>query len=110
MEHMFPERERERHFRDVRKPLVLVTCRVHPGEIGSSHSLRGMLDFLLSEEKEATRLREEFYFMVVPMLNPDGVANGNNRMDSYNQNLNRFYHLPDLTLQPSCYAVKSLVE
>jgi hypothetical protein len=44
------------------------------------------------------------------MLNPDGVWHGNNRMDSLGQNLNRFYHLPDLDLQPSCYAIKSLLE
>ena len=44
------------------------------------------------------------------MINPDGVFNGNNRMDGLGQNLNRFYHLPDLQLQPSCYAVKSLIE
>jgi hypothetical protein len=44
------------------------------------------------------------------MLNPDGVFNGNNRMDALGQNLNRFYHLPDYSQQPSCYAVKSLLE
>ena len=43
------------------------------------------------------------------MLNPDGVEMGNNRMDYYGQNLNRFYLLPDLELQPSCFAVKSMV-
>ena len=43
------------------------------------------------------------------MLNPDGVFLGNNRMDSLGQNLNRFYHLPDLEKQPSCYAIKALV-
>ena len=31
-------------------------------------------------------------------------------MDSLGQNLNRFYHLPDLEKQPSCYAIKLLVE
>ena len=44
------------------------------------------------------------------MLNPDGVFLGNNRMDSLGQNLNRFYHLPDLLIQPSCYAIKAIVE
>ena len=43
------------------------------------------------------------------MLNPDGVFLGNNRMDNIGQNLNRFYHIPDLELQPSCYAIKALV-
>jgi len=48
--------------------------------------------------------------LIVPIINPDGVFNGNNRMDSLGQNLNRFYLLPDLEKQPSCYAIKSLLE
>lgn len=58
----------------------------------------------------AARLRSEYLFLIVPILNPDGVFNGNNRMDALGQNLNRFYHLPDLQKQPSCYAIKLLVE
>ena len=44
------------------------------------------------------------------MLNPDGVANGHCRMDTYNQNLNRYYKTPDPKKQPSCYTVKMLAE
>lgn len=28
--------------------MILITCRVHPGEIGSSFSLKGMIEFLIS--------------------------------------------------------------
>ena len=55
-----------------------------------------MIEWLLGDSKEAEKLRAEFYFLIVPMLNPDGVFLGNNRMDSLGQNLNRFYHVPDL--------------
>jgi len=37
--------------------------------------------------------------MVVPMLNPDGVWEGNYRMDVLNRNLNRLYTNPDFTTE-----------
>jgi hypothetical protein len=94
----------------IKKPLIMITSRVHPGEIGSSYALRGIIDFLTSGTLEAKRILNEFYFLIIPILNPDGVFNGHNRMDSLGQNLNRFYLLPDVEKQPSCFAVKSLLE
>lgn len=44
------------------------------------------------------------------MLNPDGVYNGNYRLDSEGQNLNRFYKQATFEKQPSIYAVRKLVE
>jgi RimJ/RimL family protein N-acetyltransferase len=44
------------------------------------------------------------------MLNPDGVYHGHYRMDTLNQNLNRFYISPDVDKQPSNYALKKLGE
>lgn len=87
----------------------MITARVHPSEIGSSYAMMGMIDFLISGGEEARKILNEFYFLIVPMLNPDGVEMGNNRMDFYGQNLNRFYLLPDLEMQPACFAVKSIV-
>jgi hypothetical protein len=42
------------------------------------------------------------------MLNPDGVYHGHYRMDTLNQNLNRFYLDPDYIKQPSSFALKKL--
>jgi murein tripeptide amidase MpaA len=36
--------------------------------------LEGSLQFLLSNSDLAKELRKNFVFMVVPMLNPDGVV------------------------------------
>jgi murein tripeptide amidase MpaA len=68
---MFPDSNRPVR---INKPVVLVTCRVHPGEVSASHALTGMLDFLcLSEDPRAYLLRRLFVFMIIPMVNPDGV-------------------------------------
>lgn len=61
------------------KRCVVISARVHPGEVPASWMMRGMLDFLTGETAEARLLRSLFVFKIVPMLNPDGVAFGNNR-------------------------------
>jgi len=110
VEHLFPERHEQAHFRRIgSKPVIFVTARVHPSEVGASYALMGIIDFLVGGGEEAKRILSEFYVLIVPMLNPDGVQMGNNRLDFYGQNLNRFYLLPDLEMQPVCFAVKSIL-
>jgi murein tripeptide amidase MpaA len=73
--------------------------------------MKGIIKYLLNKKDYRSHLlRKYFVFVLVPMLNPDGVSNGHCRMDSLNQNLNRFYKSPDPIKQPSCYSVKKLCE
>lgn len=59
-------------------------------------------------EARAELLRKNFVFKIIPMLNPDGVFHGHYRMDTLNQNLNRFYLDPDPFKHPSSFALKKL--
>jgi cytosolic carboxypeptidase protein 2/3 len=71
------------------RPIIVLTARVHPGETCSSHMMHGMIDFLLSNDIKAKLLRDIFEFVVVPMLNPDGVILGNFRTGLAGDDLNR---------------------
>jgi len=51
--------------------------------------MRGVLNFLTGESPEAVILRDHFVFKIVPMLNPDGVINGNYRCGLCGGDLNR---------------------
>lgn len=55
---------------------VFLTGRVHPGESNSSHIISGVIQFLLSNDDIAINLRRNCIFKIIPMLNPDGVING----------------------------------
>ncbi len=74
-----------------RKLGVLLTARIHPGETVGSWMMQGAVDFLLSDQREAELLRENFVFRVVLMLNPDGVIQGNYRSGLAGCDLNRRY-------------------
>lgn len=69
--------------------VIVLSARVHPGEPNSSWMMKGMIDYLTGSSAGATVLRRNFVFKVVPMLNPDGVINGNTRVNLAGWDLNR---------------------
>jgi murein tripeptide amidase MpaA len=91
------------------KKSVFFTARVHPGESNSSWVMKGLIDFLVSDAPEAKLLRDAFVFTIVPMMNPDGVINGNYRCSLVGQDLNRKFKTNSKVLHPEISAVKRLV-
>ena len=60
----------------VKRKLVVLTARVHPGETNSSWIMKGLMDYLVSSDITAKDARERIVFKIVPMLNVEGVING----------------------------------
>jgi hypothetical protein len=56
------------------------------------------------------RLRANFVFLLVPMLNPDGVISGNNRCGLGGHDLNRRYLETSQRMHPTIYYLKRLVK
>jgi hypothetical protein len=50
----------------VRKAAIL-TSRVHPGESNASFMMKGVIDFLISDDENAKYLRDTFVFKIIPM-------------------------------------------
>jgi len=56
------------------KPKIVISGRVHPGETPASYCMEGIIKFLLNEKDyRSYLLRKNFHFILIPMLNPDGV-------------------------------------
>mgnify|MGYP001364616265 CR=1 FL=1 len=68
---------------------MVITGRIHPGESNSSFMMKGVIDFLVSDDPKASDLRDKFVFKIIPMLNPDGVIIGNYRTSLSGMDLNR---------------------
>ncbi|MEE6503713.1 hypothetical protein FKM82_004911 [Ascaphus truei] len=88
---------------------LVLTARVHPGESNASWVMKGTLEFLISSDPIAEILRQIFIFKIIPMLNPDGVINGNHRCSLNGVDLNRHWASPKPTLQPTIYHIKGLL-
>jgi len=70
---------------------VCIVARAHPGETCASWVMRGVLDFLLCDP-EAQGCLDQLAWLIVPMLNPDGVAAGRTRTNLDSVDLNRHHH------------------
>lgn len=75
---------------DGRQPeTVVITGRQHPPELTGALALRYFVERLTSGDDLSRRFRHRFGLLVVPMMNPDGVAEGLWRHDTAGTDLNR---------------------
>lgn len=71
----------------------------------------GVINFLTDPDSEEARiLRENFVFKIIPMLNPDGVINGNYRSSLAGCDLNRRWKTPSESIHPTIFHTKNLVK
>lgn len=111
---LFPDSEpAKRPCKFARKRYVYLSSRVHPGEVAASHMLNGFLGHILSDPAKDIKVKlalHHFVFVIVPLLNPDGVYRGHYRTDTHGQNLNRSYLNPNRFSEPTIYAADKLID
>ena len=72
------------------KNAIVLIARQHPPEIpGGTIGFRSFFEELLSNNETSTAFREAFSIIAFPLLNPDGVDNGNWRHNANGTDLNR---------------------
>ena len=62
------------------------------------------------EEELVNNLKDHFEIYIIPMLNVDGVINGNYRCSLAGCDLNRRWKTPSKILHPTVYHVKKMVK
>lgn len=97
------------------KNVIFISSRVHPGESQASWIMHGLLQCLLDPQSDEEKLlvqnlKDHFDFYLVPMLNPDGVINGNYRCSLAAVDLNRrFGQSTSKVFHPTVHATKHLL-
>jgi cytosolic carboxypeptidase protein 2/3 len=74
--------------------------RQHPGESVGSHVLKGSIDQLLTGSDLTMKILQSCDFVIIPMMNPDGVVAGNFRTSLFGKDINRLWKAKDSTLIP----------
>ena len=95
--------------KSIKKPVSIVTGRIHPGETCGSFMMEGFLRYITSSSFAATQLRRNVIFKIIPMLNIDGVIVGNYRSGLSGQDLNRQFTKPDSIIHPEICSIKKLI-
>lgn len=89
------------------KDVLLLVGRQHPPEVSGSFAMFSFVETLLADTELATRFRERFQIIVIPLLNPDGVIAGNWRHNLGSTDLNRDWGIFE---QPETALVAGLLD
>ncbi len=90
------------------KRQVWIIARQHPGETMGQWFMEGVLSRLLDEDDPTARaLLEGAVVHLVPLMNPDGAAHGNQRTNAAGVNLNREWLSPSAEKSPEVLAVRA---
>jgi len=89
---------------------IIISSRVHPGETGASFMMQGVIDYLTGPSIGAKILRDNFLIKIFPMLNIDGVINGNTRCSLAGVDLNRMWMDPQKDSHPVNYTLKWMIK
>ncbi|WP_340680046.1 M14-type cytosolic carboxypeptidase [Paraglaciecola sp.] len=71
------------------KEWLVVIGRQHPPEVTGAMALFSFVESLLADSDVAKQFRQRFNLIIIPNLNPDGVAAGNWRHNAKGVDLNR---------------------
>ncbi|ALO46385.1 M14 family metallopeptidase [Pseudohongiella spirulinae] len=74
------------------KSWLLLIGRQHPPEVTGAMAFFTFSDQVLSDTSLAQQFRAEYNLLIIPNVNPDGVAAGNWRHNSRGMDLNRDWH------------------
>lgn len=91
------------------KKVIWLIARQHAWEAGTSWTADGAVRFLQSEDKAAMQLRRLNIFKVLPVFDPDGVADGAVRFNANGFDNNRNWDTVNPKLMPEIAATRNAV-
>jgi hypothetical protein len=94
----------DRSVPDRGKKVMWLMFRQHAWEAGSSWTGEGAMRFVTSSDPLAQQVRRKAIVKVLPLCDPDGVANGTVRFNVYGYDLNRNWDVFDPVKMPEIAA------
>jgi hypothetical protein len=94
---------------DGKKKVIWLMFRQHAWESGSSWTADGLIRFVTSPSPVAARIRRETILKILPLCDPDGVADGGVRFNRNGYDLNRNWDLVDPFKMPEIAAERRAI-
>jgi hypothetical protein len=96
--------------REYFRPLIVIAARHHPGEPVASYAMEAFMERLFGESREGRSLRRNFSFLLIPMVNVDGVICGYYRPSLTGYDMNRSWISPQRKKNPVEFAVLQILD